>query len=123
MDNSRGRQLKSVSTKKTKLNIDVKVLSKNLLDAIVLINVEVMGIFYQDGDGDSDEKESLSLSLSLFWCDLFARHNRELVWFCANGNTRTLTTFVSETQKMFQKSSPRRRRSSLCSTSNGYPTE
>ena len=65
MDNSRGRQLKSVSTKKTKLNIDVKVLSKNLLDAIVLINVEVMGIFYQDGDGDSDEKESLSLSLSL----------------------------------------------------------
>ena len=64
MDNSRGRQLKSVSTKKTKLNIDVKVLSKNLLDAIVLINVEVMGIFYQDGDGDSDEKESLSLSLS-----------------------------------------------------------
>ena len=58
-------QLKSVSTKKTKLNIDVKVLSKNLLDAIVLINVEVMGIFYQDGDGDSDEKESLSLSFGV----------------------------------------------------------
>ena len=65
MDNSRGRQLKSVSTKKTKLNLDVKVLTKNLLDAIVLINVEVMGIFYQDGDGDSDEKESLSLSFGV----------------------------------------------------------